>query len=60
MSHFEINYSHDDRFYEVVSPLGVVVTRFVDKDQAKQFIEQTLRGVVEDASEDEDPEETIS
>ena len=54
MSHFEINYSHDDRFYEVVSPLGVVVTRFIDKDQAKQFIEQTLRGVVEDASEDED------
>ena len=60
MSHFEIKYRHAARFYEVVSPLGVVVTRFVDKDQAKQFIEQTLRGVVEDASEDEDPEETIS
>jgi hypothetical protein len=59
MSHFEIHYSHDDCFYEVVSPLGVVVTRFISKDQAKQFIEQTLRGVVEDASEDED-EETIS
>ncbi len=53
MSYFQIHYSHDDCFYEVVSPVGVVVTRFSTKDQAKEFIEQTLRGVVKDEPEED-------
>jgi hypothetical protein len=57
MSYFQIHYSHDDCFYEVVSPIGVVVTRCVSKEQAQEFIEQTLRGVIE---EDEPEEDTLS
>lgn len=54
MSYFQIHYSPKDYFYEVVSPIGVVVTRCVSKKQAQEFIEQTLRGIVED---DQEPEE---
>ena len=57
MSYFQIHYSHEDCFYEVVSPIGVVVTRCVSKEQAQEFIEQTLRGVIE---EDEPEEDTLS
>ena len=53
MSYFQIHYSPKDYFYEVVSPIGVVVTRCVSKKQAQEFIEQTLRGIVEDEPEED-------
>lgn len=53
-SPFQVLYKKDDCFYEVVSPLGVTVARFVNKKQAVKFVEHILKGVVEDGPEKTD------
>lgn len=53
-SPFQVSYKEDDCFYEVASPLGVTVARFVSHKQAVEFVEQVLKGVVEDGPEETD------
>jgi hypothetical protein len=53
-SPFQIRYNSEDCFYEVVSPLELIVARFVKLKQAIEFVEQVLKGVVEDEPEETD------
>lgn len=46
---YRIQYQPDDCFYEVISPLGVVVTRTVTREQAIEFLD--FQGVENDGEE---------
>ena len=55
-----IEYKPDDCFYEVISPLGVVVTRTVTKRQAMAFAAHSFKKQIKKHQGEEDGEEETS